>query len=143
LLRIPSEKTLWQVAAIGFGLITGVAVIFIMQYLNLILFPVPETMTLSDETDYSRFIKQHPPFLVGVFTANAAGCLVAGGLAKIVRHDLNASHSLLSGLILMMLGYVNFLIVPHPWWFLALSLFAYVPFSWLGFKLVEKQTSNN
>jgi hypothetical protein len=142
LINIPSEQTLWKTAAIGFGLIVGVAIIFIMQYLNLLLYPIPESANISQESEYIEFIRDNHPFLLGIFVSNAAGCLVAGGLAKIIRHDLTRFHSFIAGFVLMILGYVNFLMIPHPWWFLILSLFAYIPFSWLGFAIVEKRLTN-
>jgi len=142
LLNIPSEQTLWKTAAIGFGLIVGVAVVFVMQYLNLLLYPVPDSVDLNHQEEYVNFIYSNHAYLLGIIISNAAGSLVAGGLAKIIRHDLTNFHSFIAGFILMALGYINYFMISHPGWFLFLSLFAYIPFTWLGFVIVDKRLRN-
>lgn len=124
------------IAASGFGLIVSIAVLFIMQYINAALYPIPTDLDLSRDEIYFNFVSEHPLFLFGILFSAAAGSFVGGAVAALTKIDLPSLYPLAIGVVLMVLGYVNIAMIPHPVWFWIGSLFVYLPFSWGGARYI-------
>jgi CDP-diglyceride synthetase len=141
--NILSPQTVWKIAALGFGLIVGVAIIFIMQFINYSLYPIPDSVQLDQAASYSEFINEHPVFLAGSLLANAAGCFTGGAIAIMVRSDVTIFETTLIGLVLMILGIINTIMAPHPAWYLIISILIYIPSCWLGAYFIKQTINKN
>lgn len=139
MIKIPTEQTLWKIAALGFGLIFSVAVVFIMQFINYSLYPVSAELNLNIDQEYTHFVKNNPLFLAGIWISSATGSFSGGALACLIRYDITAKEASIIGLVLMVLGYINMSAIPHPAWFWIISVFAFIPFSWYGAYLIQKK----
>lgn len=136
MIRIPTATTLMQIAAAGLGLIVSVAILFIMQFINASLYPVPDGMDLSHDEVYALFVSEHPLFLIGILFSAGVSSFTGGAIAGLTRMDLKPIYPAGIGLILMILGFINIFMVPHPVWFWIGSLFVYIPFSWAGTRFI-------
>ncbi|TVR34179.1 MAG: hypothetical protein EA390_03335 [Balneolaceae bacterium] len=139
MVKIPTEQTVWKIAAIGFGLIVSIAIIFIMQFINHSLYTAIDGVSIENKEQYSAFIHNNPLYLLGVLISNAAGSFTGGAVAKLIRNDITAPQACIVGLVLMILAFVNIVAVSHPVWFWILSVFAFIPFSWYGALFIQKQ----
>jgi hypothetical protein len=142
LLKIPSPEVVWKIAAIGFGLIVSIAVIFIMQFINFFLYPVPEDFQLNISEEYSAFIFKNPVFLIGNLFSSAFGSFVGGATAILVRHDVQPKDTIFIGLILMILGFINIGMVIHPIWFWIASTLIYIPSGWIGAHFIQQRLTS-
>lgn len=139
LVKIPSEKTIWHIAAIGLGLIISIAVIFILQFLNFLLYPSSNKIDINQTYEYSLFVANHPIFLSGNLLSNLIGCFLGSAIAVLVRPDLTITKSMSVGAVLLILSMVNIIMIPHPSWFVILTILLYLPFSYLGATFIKQQ----
>jgi hypothetical protein len=139
LVKIPSEQTVWQIAALGFGLIVSIAIIFIMHFINHSLYTAIDDVNFESKEQYSIFIHNNPLYLIGLLIGNAAGSFTGGAVSKLIRNDLSAVQACFVGLVLMILAFINIIAVSHPVWFWFLSVFAFIPFSWYGAIFIQNQ----
>lgn len=107
--------------AIGAGLITGIMVIALMQFLNGQLLP---------EADQTKK-------LIGLLIAFGAGSLTAGAVARLVSEHVTPLSASICGIVLMLLGFMNLLTVEHPMWFAISSTLVYIPAAWVGAWIIK------
>jgi hypothetical protein len=107
--------------AIGAGLIAGIIVIALMQFLNGLL------LTETDQTAE----------LIGLLIAFGAGSLTAGAVARFVSEHVTPLSATICGIILMLLGFANLFMVEHPLWFAISSTLVYIPAAWFGAWMVK------
>lgn len=107
--------------AIGAGLITGIMVIALMQFLNGLL------LSDSDQTVE----------LIGLLIAFSAGSLTAGAVSRLVSEHVTPLSATICGIVLMLLGFMNLLMVEHPLWFAISSTLVYIPAAWLGAWIIK------
>lgn len=136
-MNLPSENTLFKIAAIGFGLISGVAVIAFMQQVNVYLNPVPK-LSGSAYNSFEGFYTNDQIFLLGTLISNAAGSFIAGAIPVLFRKDIRPSETVYLALILMLLAFFNLFSNDYPVWFWFTNLAVYIPFTWLGTYLNQK-----
>lgn len=118
-----------MVAGIVAGAIVAMAVIFGFESLNLVLHPLPRGIDLSDPAAMKAFAAAAPAsallvVLAGYVVGTFAGVFVA---AKVARSQVAG---IVVALLLVAAGIVNMLTIPHPVWFWASSLSAYVVMAW-------------
>jgi hypothetical protein len=69
-----------------------------------------------------------------ILAAYALGSFIGGLVSSILSSTPNLWGAAAVGLILMIFGIMNFLMIPHPTWFVAVSLMLYLPCAFLGGK---------
>jgi len=113
--------------AIGAGLITGVLVIALMQFLNSMLFPPVDTVTGEHSLQY-----------LGLLIAFGTGSLTAGAVSRLVSEHVTPISAAICGIVLMLLGFMNLLMIQHPLWFAISSSLIYIPAAWFGAWMIQK-----
>jgi hypothetical protein len=118
-----------MVAGIVAGALVAMAVIVGFESLNLLLHPLPPGIDLSDPAAMKAFAAAAPAgallvVLAGYVAGTFAGVFVA---AKVSRSAIAGA---VVALLLVAGGIVNMLTIPHPVWFWAASLVAYVVMAW-------------
>lgn len=121
------------------GLLTGLLLIFVIEYISHKMYPQPPGFDLSkaDRETQAFFIRLMPTgaFLM-VLLAYSLGAFSGGFVSAFISKKLKIS--LVVGGVLMLAGIANFIMVPHPVWFVVVSLLTYGPFAFAGGKLGMK-----
>lgn len=112
-----------------------------MQFINIALYPVDDSITEFNVSVYADFIMSNPVFLVGILFSNFTGSFFGGAVARLTHPTVTIRSAGWVGLVLMGLDLYNLLSVDYPLWFWLLSLIIYIPASWLGAYAV-KYTQN-
>jgi hypothetical protein len=131
-INIPLKRHIWKIAAIGLGLVISILIIFIMQFINMALYPVPDGIQLSDIIQYEQFILDHPVFLAGILFSNATGSFTGGAIARMTHPSVTVWMAGWVGLVLFLLDLYNLISVAYPGWFWFITLIIYIPGAWLG-----------
>jgi len=141
-LNIPIKRQIWKIAAIGLGIISSILIMHIMQFINIALYPVEDTVMDFDPFVYADFVMNNPVFLIGIFFSNLTGSFFGGAVARLTHPTVTILSAGWVGLVLMVLDLYNLLSVDYPLWFWLLSLIIYVPAAWLGaFAVIYIQNS--
>ena len=138
---LPSENTLFKIAALGFGLICGIAIIAFMEQINIYLHPVPELSDMQSE-DFETFYTNNHIYLIGSLISHAAGSFFAGAIPLYFKPDVRPIHAVFIALILIVLSSFNLYSVNYPAWYWIANLILYVPLVLTGAIFAKKINSN-
>lgn len=120
------------------GLIIGLVVISLVEHLGQRLFPTMlEFQSQTNTQDTIDFLAAIPANrLIFILLAYFLGAFFAGAISAIIVRQ--SQIALLPGMILLLLGILQVAFIPHPLWFIILSLSIYLPASYLGGIVVIK-----
>lgn len=128
---------MWDIAAIGFGLIAGVAIIALMNQVQLFFYPVQD----GHETSASGAINEiflTNIFLVGRLISIMTGAFFAGAISRLVRPHLKIIMNVFTGTILILVGIIDLFMFPYPAWFILASILFILPIVFTGDAFVRK-----
>ncbi len=103
-----------------------------MQFINIAMYPVDDSIMEFNASVYTDFIMNNPVFLAGILFSNLTGSFFGGAVARLTHPTVTIRSAGWVGLVLMGLDLYNLLSVDYPLWFWLLSLIIYIPASWLG-----------
>jgi Na+/melibiose symporter-like transporter len=127
-----------KILAVLTGIVLGMLVIGLIEALGHRLFPVPQEVNQTYENQDTETLLAliSPKMLLFVLLAYISGSFVAGLFTAWIGRSKELS--LITGLVLMLGGAITVFMIPHPVWFILVSLSVYIPFSWLGGWLILK-----
>lgn len=131
-LIIPLQKHIWTIAAIGLGVIISIVIIHIMQFINVSLYPIPESVNSADSDSYEWFLQNHTQFLLGLLLSNVTGSFFGGAVARLTHYSVTIRTAGWVGGILLLLEMYNLITVNYPVWFWILMIALYIPSAWAG-----------
>jgi hypothetical protein len=115
-------------------MVLGTIVIFLLEVVGHQVYPFPPGLDPNNHQALAEFMKTAP---IGawlfVLLAYAAGSFVAG--ASGTRIGRKPWIGWINGGLMMVLGGIGLTMVPHPVWFMVVSLSLYLPCAWLGARL--------
>jgi hypothetical protein len=76
--------------------------------------------------------------LIGVYMVCS---FCAGVIATAIAQRETAIPGVVVGIVLTLAGIYNMMHISHPGWFIAGNVVAYLPFTYLGYLLIRKKTS--
>ncbi len=128
------------------GVVTGIILISVGEYLLPHFYPFPVEININDRTQLQSAIQQMPLgaslfLLVNYAVASfVAGCLATLLIKKVpVKKEINKIRpALICGTVFTLSGISNSIMIGHPLWFSVANLFVYIPFAYLGYKLVKQ-----
>jgi hypothetical protein len=114
------------------GVFCAVAVIAAIELVSHAIYAPPTPPDMSDPAAVAAFVRSMPPgaflFVLGAYIAGTVvGGLVANAIAR--RHAMRFAW-IVGGLILAA-SVANFLLLPHPAWFVVVTLVAVPLAAWL------------
>lgn len=126
-------------ASILMGCVAGIAVIFIIEILSHVIYPIPEGLNPQNAEDLKKIMEMAPAgVLFIVLFGGYAGGFCAGMLSSWMAKSGKLFSALMAGAILTCLGVLNAFMIPHPLWFTIASFFIYFAGAFIGNKLVSK-----
>lgn len=128
-----------NISGIIAGLIAGFIVVFLVENAGHSFYPAAENIEFGDKEALKKMIDNLPAgALLVVIFAYACGSFAAGLVCALISSKNKKENSIITGMILLILGLINLFTVPHPVWFWVLNIIVYLPFAYLGGKLGEK-----
>lgn len=128
-----------RIVAVIAGLAGSVAVIMVVQALNVRLYPPPAGFDFANPDALAALMAQMPlGALLMVELSYAAGSLAGGAVVHLVVRNRTTGPLIVVGWLLTLAGVANLAAVPHPLWFAVLSTVTYVPCVFLGTAAVAR-----
>lgn len=125
------------------GVLTGMLIIFVIETLGHMVYPIEMNLETATPEAKAAFLKNIPPAAIAiVIIAWALGAMAAGIVSTLVSKENSSNPALKSGGILLGFGIINMIMVPHPIWFWIAGILVYLPFAWLGYKIVVRRNPN-
>lgn len=126
--------------AVAAGIAVAFAGITVLQSIGHQIYPPPEGIDPADREAFAEIVRQMPvPALLMVLLAYAVGTFFGAWLAaRIAGRPFPA---LLVGGVMMLAGISNLALVPHPLWFMVLSVLVFVPSAWLASRVAGPYSS--
>jgi hypothetical protein len=128
-----------NILAVIAGLVVGSMVNMGIIAISSSIIPPPEgaDVTTMDGLKASLHLFQ-PRHFIFPFLAHALGTLVGAIIAGMIAATHKMKFALSIGLIFMIGGIINVVMLPSPLWFTIVDLAgAYIPMGWLGGKIVS------
>jgi hypothetical protein len=128
-----------NILAVIAGLVVGSMVNMGIIAISSSIIPPPEgaDVTTMDGLKASMHLFQ-PRHFIFPFLAHALGTLVGAIIAGMIAATHKMKFALSIGLIFMIGGIINVVMLPSPLWFTIVDLAgAYIPMGWLGGKIVS------
>jgi O-antigen/teichoic acid export membrane protein len=131
------------VAAVFVGMMLGGLAIWAVEMVGHNLYPPPADIDVSNPQNVAKAIADAPmSALLFVVLAYAVGAFIGGLVAQLIKNGPSVLSALTTGLILLIFGSITLLSVPHPTWMIVAGLAVFLPFSWLGGRLVRKKPTS-
>lgn len=121
------------------GLAAMLLSIFIVEFTGHLIWPPPETLSLS-EPDMAKSLIQTLPIAakLTILLAWGMGGLFAGFFSAALAPSHRRWLALSLGLLLTVLIGVNVWMIPHPLWMSIVAMMLPLPSSWLGHRMASK-----
>ncbi|MFP4469186.1 MAG: hypothetical protein ACLFPE_00800 [Bacteroidales bacterium] len=137
-------EILRHILAVIAGLVTGSIIIYLIQIIGHQIFPPPAGVDPTDPESlhmYSESISAGALWMV--ILAYAAGAFTGGFVAALIAPKTARIVALVTGGIFTVFGIINLMLIPHPVWFIFVSLSVYLPFAFLGYLTASSIKSRN
>jgi len=122
-----------NVLSVIIGLVASSFIIFALEVIGHIIYPAPADLDLNNMEAVKVFASAAPPIVfVLVIISYAVGSLVGGLVAAAIAVKNKMTKAITVGGILMGLGAYNLFMIPHPIWTIIISIFLFIPCSWIG-----------
>jgi hypothetical protein len=131
-----------SIGAVVAGVVFGGILVAIVEYIGVLLFPLPAGVDPTDSEALAAIADSIP---VGaqlfVLLAWAVGALAGGWLAARLAPSQPLVHALIVGAVLMVLGIINLVSIPSPLWFWIVGLLLFLPAAYVGGRLASGASS--
>jgi hypothetical protein len=115
------------------GVLTGIFIIFSLEIVSHIIYPIPEGTDLNNADAINAYTSAAPVIVfILLVVSYSLGSLVGGLVSSSVATLNKMTKSITTGGILMGLGVYNLFMIPHPVWTIIVSIFLFIPCSYLG-----------
>jgi hypothetical protein len=122
-----------NVLAVITGLIVNMVLILLIEWAGFYLNPMP---VMAKSSEYLSFIATAPAsFHLLFLVAYAVGAFGGGTIAAWMSSSNKLTRAMTVGGISMGIGIFNLTTLHHPMWVILCSIFAFLPFAYLGGKL--------
>ncbi|MBN8623246.1 MAG: hypothetical protein J0L47_08990 [Flavobacteriales bacterium] len=125
-----------NIISVVVGLFSAIIIFVIAETINSALHPVPQNLDYDDSIAVKTFYENQPLTLwLLVLVGWIIGSVLCGVLIKLISKNDNEKLPIIAGIILTLSAIANFFSLPHPTWFIIISLFAFLPFVLIGYKI--------
>ncbi len=123
-----------NIISIILSVIVAVIVFIINEHFLHQQFPLSPKLDLNNNESLALFIEMMPiSAFIMVYAGWVIGSILAGTTIKFVSNENNIRNPIISGIILTLFGAYNFYLVPHPLWFVIISVISFIPCVLLGY----------
>ena len=132
-----------RLTSIMAGCSAGIAVIFLIESLGHILYPMPEGIDPNNVEEIKKLMANVPAgALIIVLCAAFLGGLAGGFVAGKFDAENSKKHALIVGGILTLLGILNLIVIPHPIWFIIIDIVIYCVGAYIGSLFIKPKQNH-
>jgi hypothetical protein len=114
------------------GFITGGIFVTLFEWIGHQIYPIPANINPSDMASLGEYVKNAPlGALISVIVAQSMGSFFGGLVTGLITIAKNVTAWIYAVLALIMAG-LNAFLIPHPVWFVVISLLLPIPLALLG-----------
>lgn len=118
------------------GIVAGVVIISLVQWLSHRLVPPPPGFDSADAEALARLVAEMPPAAFALLELSyVAGALASGFVAARLAGTRPMALALTMGGVFTLFNIANLLQIPHPAWLAVLTTATFLPLAWLGGRL--------
>jgi hypothetical protein len=122
-----------SILAVVVGVLVAFVLIWVVQLIGIKVYPPPPGLDPADRESLKAMVAQMPlGALLFVLLAYAAGSVAGGWAAARLAPRAGLLHAMLVGVLLLGVGIMNLLTIPHPGWFWVASCAIYPIGAWSG-----------
>jgi hypothetical protein len=119
------------------GLIIGRFAIRLFEWIGHKVVPPPVDLKIENFDALRAYVASAPPKVFYLLLAAwAGGAFVGGFVAGLVAERRKELHAFVVGLIQTALAGWQLSMIPHPTWVVVIGLTLFVPFAWLGGRIL-------
>jgi hypothetical protein len=123
--------------AVLVGVVLSTVIFLALESVGHRLYPPPSGVNFHDPAAIKAYMAALPVgALLLVLLAYAVGSLTGGLVATLIAGRAGITPALIVGAVLTALGVTNLVSIPQPLWFAISSTLLYIPFSWLGSRVL-------
>ncbi len=128
-----------RILAVLAGVAAAMVMIMALQIATSAIYPPPPGIDWTDPQAKNAYVASMPlgAFLL-ILVAYAVGSLIGGLAATAVSDRSSAKPAIIVGVLLTATGASNLAEIHHPLWFAVTSTLVYVPFAWLGARVLMR-----
>jgi hypothetical protein len=120
------------------GIAIAIVIVFLVTELNLVRYPLPEGLDTGDAAALRDHIATLP---IGAFLTLIAGWAVATFVGAVVARRVGTAkawvYPAVVGGFVFVATVANLIAIPHPHWFMAVSLIAILGSAWLAWFVAQ------
>jgi hypothetical protein len=125
------------------GCSVGIAIIFLMEMVSQMIYPLPEGFTPVTHEDWARLMEMMPTgAIVMVMVGYVAAGFAAGIVTTVIAKENKLRNAMIAAGILTVLGAINAFAIPHPLWFRIGVLVVYFASAYAGHVVAIKLKKN-
>jgi hypothetical protein len=133
-----------DIISVVVGLATAFITFLIVETINASLHPTPTNLDFKDSIAVKTFYENQPLSLwLMVLAGWVVGSFLCGLLIKWISKNENKKPPLVAGFILTFSAIANFFSLPHPTWFMVISLLVFIPSTLLGHNIYKLKTNGH
>lgn len=118
------------------AMIVGGVLIYGIESINDLIFPPPADLNTGDMEALKAYMQQAPAgSLAIILLAHACGAFISGWIISRFAASSIRMLVLITGMIWMITGVINLVVIPHPLWFSVADACVYLPMTIIGARL--------
>lgn len=122
-----------SVIAVLAGIVVGMITISVIQMLGHMIYEMPANLNVEDKVAMAAYMETIPVgSLLMVLLSYASGAFLGGLVAARIAMNKRILHAMIIGVLLLLAGIANFMMLPHPTWLLVGSLISFILMAYLG-----------
>lgn len=129
--------------AVLLGISVAVALFVLVEKINQNIYPLPEGIDAHDHHAMANYVANLPRrALLFDLVGWILGSLICGYLIGFIDQTNNKIPAYIGGLFLTTSGIVDLILMPHPMWFIIISMAVFIPFTLLGHTIAPHKSED-
>ncbi|HZV13606.1 MAG TPA: hypothetical protein VFA55_10360, partial [Candidatus Kapabacteria bacterium] len=114
--------------------------IYSLEQLIRFIYPLPSGVNFDNPESARQAMSRMPACMfIVLLCAHEFGSFIAGLAASLLSGRGTSTSSLIAGALVMLVGIWGMVVIYPPLWYVITSIPLYIPFAYLGYRVVRKK----
>ncbi len=127
-----------KIIAVVAGIVSAFVVMIAVEMIGSLIFPMPSNIDITNREAMTEYMSN---MSIGAYLMVALGWVLssfAGGFVVTkISKEQSVRFPLFIGMLLTIGGVINFILLPHPVWFMILGFLIFIPISLIGHQVAK------